>query len=295
MTESQGATDFTDPVAPRYVGRTSGAAVLTDGLRVVTFNIRYSQNVAGAIEVLGAHDALRQPDVLMLQELDLAGVRAVAEALKLNYVYYPSARHPIKMAKDAKKGISRAHPEFGYFGTALLSPWPLEDDQKIFLGRGYDRVLKAAVAATVRWGDRKVRAVSVHLARPLREHFEAEVRGLAACVLDGTCESPTLAVPPAQWTDGAAPGNFVIAGDFNSSNGAQLEAIGRVFAGRGEQVPELRTTYNLLRLRVLPRWLSFDHVIHGPSFAVGPSQSGVVRIGRAVSDHHPVWAVLKPR
>lgn len=292
---NQGATDFTDPVAPRFVGRTSAAPTLTDGLRVVSFNIRYSQNVAGAIEVLGAHDALRRPDVLMLQEMDPHGVRAVAEALKLNYVYYPSARHPIKMENDAKKGISRAHPEFGYFGAALLSPWPLEDDQKIFLGRGYDRVLKAAVAATVRWGDRKVRAVSVHLARPLREHFEAEVRGLAACVLDGSCESPTLAVRPSQWADGAEPGNFVFAGDFNSSNGAQLDAIERVFAGRGEQAPGLRSTYNLLRLRVLPRWLSFDHIVHGRSCSIAPSQSGVVRIGRAISDHHPVWAVLTPR
>lgn len=266
-----------------------------DSLRVVSFNVRYSQNVAGAIEALGAHDPLCRPDVLMLQEMDLQGVRSVAEALKLNYVYYPSARHPIKMEKDAKRGMSRAHPEFGYFGAALLSPWPLEDDQKIFLGRGYDRVLKAAVAATVRWGDRKVRAVNVHLARPLREHFEAEVRGLAACVLDGACEAPTLAVSPAQWADGAIPGNFVIAGDFNSSNGAQLEAIGRVFAGRGEQAPRLRSTYNLLRLRVLPRWLSFDHIVHGSSFFVAPAQSGVVRIARAISDHHPVWAVLTPR
>jgi endonuclease/exonuclease/phosphatase family metal-dependent hydrolase len=287
--------DFTDPVAPRWVGQTSGDGVLTDTLRVVSFNIRYSQNVPGAIRVLSAHQELRQPDVLLLQEMDLRGVREVAEALKMSYVYYPSARHPVKMKKDAKRGISRAHPEFGYFGTAILSPWPLEDDQKICLGRGYDRALKVAVAATVRWGNHKVRAVSVHLPRPLGEHFEAELRPLAACVLDGTCEAPTLAVPPARWADGVLPGNFVIAGDFNSSGGAQLRAIGRVFEGRGEEAPGLRSTFNLFGVRLLPRWLSFDHIVHGKAFSVVPAQSGVVPISRAVSDHHPVWAVLKRR
>ena len=287
--------DFPDPVAPRFAGPTSGLGVPADALRVVSFNIRYSQNVAGAIEVLRAHQELRQPDVLLLQEMDLRGVREIAEALKMGYVYYPSARHPIKMKKDANRGMSRAHPEFGYFGTGILSPWPLVDDQKIVLGRGYDRALKVAVAATVCWADRKVRAVSVHLPRPLREHFEAELRGLAACVLEGTCESPTLAVPPTRWADGVPPGNFVIAGDFNSSGRAQLQALGRVFEGRGEEAPGLRSTFNLLGVRLLPRWLSFDHIVHGKAFSVAPGQSGVVSISRTVSDHHPVWAVLKLR
>jgi endonuclease/exonuclease/phosphatase family metal-dependent hydrolase len=289
------SVDFTDPGAPRWVGQASTAHVPTDTLRVVSFNIRYAQNVKGAIQVLAAHDQLRRPDLLLLQEMDLRGVREVADALKLNYVYYPAARHPRKMKKDAKKGISRAHPEFGYFGAAILSPWPLEDDQKILLGRGYDSALKVAVAATVRWGDRKVRVVSVHLPRPLREHFEAELRGLAACVLEGTCESPTLAVPPERWSDGVPPGNFVFGGDFNSSGSSQLQAIGRVFGGRGDEAPGLRSTFNLFGLRWLPRWLSFDHIVHGKAFSVVPSQSGVVPIPRAVSDHHAVWAVLKLR
>ena len=111
------------------------------------------------------------------------------------------------------------------------------------------------------------------------EHFEAELRGLAACVLDGTCEPPTLAVAPERWADTARAESFVIAGDFNSSGGAQLRAIGRVFEGRGQEAPGL----------------SFDHIVHGPAFFVAPSQSGVVTIRRTVSDHHPVWAVLKPR
>ncbi|HEY6555150.1 MAG TPA: endonuclease/exonuclease/phosphatase family protein [Vicinamibacteria bacterium] len=288
-------SDFSHPANPRFVGQTSHARCPTDALRVVSFNIRYSQNVAGAIEVLGAHGQLREPDVLLLQEMDLRGVREIASALKLNYVYYPAARHPLKMARDAQNGIPRSHPEFGFFGTAVLSPWRLEDDQKILLGRGYDRALKAAVAATVRWGDRKVRAVSVHLPRPLREHFEFELRGLVACVLDGACESPTLAVGPDRWADREPAGNFVIGGDFNSSGGAQLRAIGRVFAGRGEEAPGLHSTFNLLHFRILPRWLSFDHIVHGRTFSVSPMQSGVVAIPRAVSDHHPVWAVLKVR
>jgi endonuclease/exonuclease/phosphatase family metal-dependent hydrolase len=101
-------------------------------------------------------------------------------------------------------------------------------------------------------------------------------------------------VPSARWAEGVPPGNFVIAGDFNSSGAAQLQAIGRVFEGRGDEAPGLRSTFNLLGVRVLPRWLSFDHIVHGKAFSVAPGQSGVVPIRRAVSDHHAVWAALRP-
>jgi endonuclease/exonuclease/phosphatase family metal-dependent hydrolase len=289
------AVDLTDPAGPRAAGAAPGPARGGETLRVVSFNIAYAQNVAGAIDVLRAPGPLRDPDVLLLQEMDLKGVREVAAALKLGYVYYPAARHPRKMKKDTAHGISRADPEYGYFGVGLLSPWPLEDDQKILLGRGQDSALKVAVAATLRWRDRPVRVVGVHLPTPLGKHFETELRGLVSCVLEGRCEEPTRAVPPGRWADGERPGNFVFAGDFNSSGREQLEAIGRVFAGRGEEVAGLRSTYNTYRLRVLPRWLSFDHIVHGSAFAVVRGQSGVVPLRRAVSDHRPVWAVLELR
>ena len=205
---SRGLTpiDFTDPVAPRWVGHTSGTHVRTDSLRVVSFNIAFSENVSGAIEVLDAQRELRQPDVLLLQEMDLRGVRAVAEALNLNYVYYPATRHPRKMKKDTKNGMSRAHPEFGYFGAAILSPWPLEDDQKILLGRGNDRALKVAVAATVRWGNRKVRAVSVHLPTPLGEHFEAELKDWRAASSTESARRPRSRCHPSDGLMAQSPG-----------------------------------------------------------------------------------------
>ncbi len=283
------AVDFTDARQPRWVGQAQGPGPATGSFRVVSFNIKFSRNVRGAIGVLTSQSELRGADALLLQEMDHKGVKQIADALGLNYVYYPAARHPQKMKQDRSAGTSRADPEFGYFGAAILSPWPLEDDQKILLGRGGDVALKVAVAATVVRSDgRKVRVVSVHLPTRLGIQFQPELSGLVTCVLDGDCEAPTVAVPPSRWSTGN--GNFVVAGDFNSSNGEHLEAIGRVFGTRGREVPGIRSTYNTFRFKVLPRILSFDHIVAGTALNV--QASGVTSIPMSVSDHRPVWAVL---
>jgi len=127
---------------------------------VVSFNVEFGLRIPEAIRALQAEPALRAPDLLLLQEMDAPGVEAVARALGLNYVYYPSSVHP-----TYKRDI----------GTAVLSPWPVEDRSKVQLPHtsrlsGHAR---AAVAATVRVAGRPVRAYSLHLGT-LHEHVHLE-------------------------------------------------------------------------------------------------------------------------
>jgi endonuclease/exonuclease/phosphatase family metal-dependent hydrolase len=118
-------------------------------IRVVTYNIEYGKRTPAAIDALKARPELRDPDVLLLQEMDAPGVAAMAEALALNYVYYPSSRTP-KTHRDV--------------GTAVLTPWPIERSAKVQLPHrarlnGHAR---AATSADVRIGGQVVRVYSVH-------------------------------------------------------------------------------------------------------------------------------------
>ncbi len=147
------ARNYTDPQGPRFAGSYAGQEAPL-AIHVVTYNVKYGRNVAGAIAVLEGDARLRGADILALQEMDEAGVDCIARALSLNYVYYPAALHPA---------------DHRNLGNAILSPWPIEDDRKIVLPhrsrfRKMDRI---AVAATVRVrGDTPVRVFSVHFETP---------------------------------------------------------------------------------------------------------------------------------
>jgi endonuclease/exonuclease/phosphatase family metal-dependent hydrolase len=145
--------NYPDPDGPRYAG---GSAVGAGGenaaaLRVVSFNIEYALRMDSAIAVLVGDPALRNPDIVLLQEMDEKATRRVADTLGMWYVYYPSVfRH--KIGRD--------------LGNAILSRWPIVEDRKIILPH-LSRVVhsqRAATAATIRVGEALVRVYSLHLA-----------------------------------------------------------------------------------------------------------------------------------
>ena len=182
-------TNLLNPGSPSFSG--SFAPATTDSvahaeLRIVTFNIKLSRRIDGAIEVLG-NDSLRGADVLALQEMDEVGVERIARALKLNYVYYPSSIHPV----DQK-----------YYGPALLSPWPIERSWKLILphaGR-IRHQRRTATAAVLRVRGERILAYAVHLETQLR-------------ISDAAREDQVRTI----FTDAAGfKGPVVIAGDFNS-------------------------------------------------------------------------------
>jgi endonuclease/exonuclease/phosphatase family metal-dependent hydrolase len=143
--------NYADPAGPRYAGGTAVApGAETTTLHVVSFNIEYALQMDSAIAVLAGDPALRNADVILLQEMNEKATRQVADTLGMWYVYYPSV-YRYKISRD--------------LGNAILSRWPIVEDRKIVLPH-LSRVVhsqRAATAATIRLGETLVRVYSLHL------------------------------------------------------------------------------------------------------------------------------------
>jgi len=187
--------NYTDAVAPRYAGGSPSAQRVADTLKVVAFNIEFALHVDRAIALIRGTPELRDPDLLLLQEMDEPGTQRIADSLGMEYVYYPSTVHPA------------THRDFG---CAILSRYPISDDRKILLPHlaRVNRTLRAAVGATIHVGARAIRIYSLHLATMLdngpgsrREQLAAvlaDARAYPLVVLGGDFNSgsvPEIALP----------------------------------------------------------------------------------------------------
>jgi endonuclease/exonuclease/phosphatase family metal-dependent hydrolase len=179
------ARNYPDPDGPRHHGEFAGQPS-PPAIKVVTMNLKYSVRIATAIQLLRQTPALKDADLVALQEMDDPGTAAIARALSLNYVYYPGAVHP-KTGRD--------------FGNAILARWPIEADAKLLLphpGR-FRKMRRIAVAATIRVRDVPVRFYSVHLETP-GAVSAGQRRDQAAAIIQ----------------DAAGFDRVVVAGDFNN-------------------------------------------------------------------------------
>ena len=231
-------------------------------MRVVSFNIAYAVHIDRALEVLRGNEALRDPDVLALQEMDAPGTERIATALGMNAVYFPSGVHP-KYDRD--------------FGCAVLSPWPLENARKLVLPHGArgSGLRRSATVATLVRGTQRIRVYSLHLPSPLAISGGSRREQLRVLAADAaTSEDPVL-----------------IAGDFNSHGKvAELERAGFAWLTR-----ELGDTTRLRLLGIPITGLSYDHFLaKGLRLAPGVPALGVVADNRDASDHLPIWALLAP-
>ena len=198
------ALNYSGRDGPRYVGGVEPVRpalslhrVTPDSFRVVTFNVKFAREIDRAAELLQTAAGLHPADVVTLQEMDEPGVRRLAAALGMAYVYYPATVHP-QTGRD--------------FGNAILSRWPITGDRKVILphlGR-WERTERAAVGATILMGSVPIRVYSVHLGTPL-EIGPGSKRDQVRAVL----------------RDAAAYPRVVIAGDMNG------QSIGREFVAHG--------------------------------------------------------------
>lgn len=184
------AINLSSPDHPRFEGHyapLAGAIAASGGpIRVVTFNIKFGRAIDSAIRVL-EQPPLREADVLALEEMDPAGVERIAQALRLNYVYFPAIVHPTPRQ---------------FFGPALLSRWPIEQSWKLVLPHeGSARhQRRTATAAILRIRGTPVRVYAVHLETQTQVSREEHRDQAAAIVADAA----------------GSPDPVVIAGDFNS-------------------------------------------------------------------------------
>ena len=147
--------NYPSPDGPRYAGDPLARvdAGRGDTLRIVSFNIEYARQVDSAAVLLAKDAALRDADIILLQEMDAPGTRRIAEALGMWHVYYP-AIHRLRADQD--------------FGNAVLSRWPIVSDAKLTLPHTsrYAGTQRIATAATIRAGSTLVRVYSAHLGTP---------------------------------------------------------------------------------------------------------------------------------
>ena len=213
-----GPVNFDQPGGPRWAARLvprsappglaapappgSAAPAPPTRLRVVTFNLEFSREVSRAIRLLRDEPALHPADLVFLQEMDPAGVRRIASALGMGYVYYPATVHPMTGR---------------LFGNAILSRWPLSDDRKLVLphrGR-FGKTQRIAVGATMDVAGVPIRVYTMHVATGVEvppEKRRDQVRALLADA-DG-------------W-----PGPVIVGGDLNA------KGLGRLFTARGYAWP----------------------------------------------------------
>jgi endonuclease/exonuclease/phosphatase family metal-dependent hydrolase len=173
-----------------------------DTLRIVTFNIQFSQHVDEAIHVLRDTPELRTADVIALQEMDEQGTRRISKALEMYYVYYPAT----------------VHPHHGRnFGNAILARWPIENDRKLILPNveRFRKTQRIAVTGVIRPRGRPIRIYSTHLATAL-EMGPTKRREQAAAIVADAASNPEP---------------VVVAGDMNS------HGVGRVLLHAGYAWP----------------------------------------------------------
>lgn len=229
-----------------------------DTLRVVTFNIQFSRKVDAALAEIDADPALRDPDILLLQEMEGGDVRKLARALGMHAVYIPASRHS-KHGED--------------FGNAILARWPLTDVLGVDLPneQPWNGQRRMAVLATAQLPGASVRCVSVHLEVPTlgtRKRVEQLETAAAAATF--------------------FPGPVILGGDFNSVLDRDAELLGRVLrrAGFREAVGQGPTAERGLLL-----W-KFQEGVLDRVFARGldPVRAGAPETTDA-SDHLPVWSL----
>lgn len=226
-------------------------------LTVVTWNIQFGIEVDTAIREIEESSLLSGFDVLLLQEMDLAGTEAVANAFCADYSF--ASRHP-----HANTGRD--------FGNAVVTRWPITDRAQIDLPhaarvRGHHR---HATFASVDVDGIAIGCYSVHTEVPLlplskrREQFAQ----LAADTASGP------------------PDRSVVGGDFNTITARGLRALDIALreAGLERVTADAGRTYRKASLS-----MRLDHI-----FAAGFRTVGCGSVPTEASDHPPLWVELEP-
>ncbi len=251
---------YTEPGRPRYAKDFTGGVVPPPGetLRVVSYNLAFGEHPEKAVEALEIQP-LADADVILMQEMNDPAVIAVAEPLRLRYVYYPAS---VKHDKD--------------WGNAVLTRWPLLDDHKVLLpwADPFSNTHRIAVGATIDAGGDEIRIYSTHTATPSLG-LEARLQQIEA-ILDHADEAVA---------DDGSQLPTVIGGDLNTADPGSAGQVKELLADRGYQWASRNATDT-------GSAFGFDATldyIFARGLDVG--DSGTYR-GDAGSDHQPIWAEL---
>lgn len=257
---ARGHLTYNDPNQPIYSKPALPQASLPKphiALKVVSYNIQHADRVDKAVELLRSHEALKDADILCLQEMDLPGIQKIADQLGYGYVYYPTVRH-IVTDKD--------------FGNAILSRWPLSKSQKHILPLGrMTQMQRIMVSANVHLGDKEIYACCLHDDIYLSAYTK---RDMARFVLKTIPDDADY---------------VIVAGDFNTYSQRAQKSVEKEFEEERFIVstPDVRWTYK--HWYFLNKKSKLDHIF---SHNMQVVDSGII-FDRTASDHMPIWTKLK--
>jgi len=257
---SRSIENFQDPAGPLFSGNYAGEQPLSDDpLTVVTWNIKFGEEVEEAIEEWDANSGLSRADIVMLQEMDEAGVELIARKLGYNYVYYPASIHD-------------RHDRT--FGNAILSKWPIIESAKILLPHQSptNEQRRIAVRAVIKVGEREVLAYSVHTETIF---LSAMKRGEQ---IDALVED----------IKNQPQSHVVVGGDFNTFTQSSIDDLESTMAEAGLERVSAGTGPTVLSLGDFG--FTLDHLFAENMTLV----DSVVWPDTSASDHAPVRAVLSP-
>ncbi len=152
-------------------------------------------------------------------------------------------------------------------GNAILSRWPITDDAKLILPSRsrYAKTQRIATAATIRIEDQRIRVYSTHFGTPADLGWKGRVAQLRG-ILDNASQYPLV----------------IIGGDMNSQD------IGRIARESGYTWP----TDTIPRSNAFGR---FDHFFVRGLTLLSSRSVGTHRVQSSVSDHSPIWIMLRLR
>lgn len=252
-------TNLTDPNIPRYADTNivKPAPQANKTIKIVSFNIELCNKLVAAGKLLHNNKDLDNADILCLQEMTPEGAKYLADTLRYNYVYYPSAIHP----KNKK-----------YFGQAILSKWPIRSDKKINLPYAQkDKYLKLhrnAVYATVLINDTEILVICAHLGviiSPLRRKNQLET------IIKHIPNSAN---------------NVIICGDFNTYCQIHIKAINEILDEYGFKNATIKLGATYTRWYLLNQGFTMDHIFFKGMKLI---KAGKIK-SKGSSDHMPIWA-----
>jgi len=256
--------NYTDASGPMFIGNQYKACDQedeTDSLIVVSYNIEKGEKIDKALSLIRNHPILNSSHIFLLQEMDEHGTKKMAEALQMNYVYFP-------INQDPKTGKS--------FGNSILSKDTILMQQKLVLPHGQshnNRMRGASIALTYHNG-LPIRLYSVHMATVVMPTSKR---------LDQVDSLTSHISQYVTWEDPC-----IIGGDFNSVTSAFRNKIVSKF----DNINFTYATKGLGATQKGPiRFLKPElDMIFSKNFQV--IQRGKVEDTTA-SDHYPIWTCLK--
>ncbi len=245
--------NYTDPDGPIFTGNFAGSpSQIPSQIRVVSWNIRFGEEVATAVAEIRRNPNLANADIVLLQEMDEAGVAYLAQALAYNYVYIPASVH-------SHHGRN--------FGIAVLAKWPISRPEKLLLpfANPSNGQRRAAAKAVVHVGDLPVTVYSVHM-----ETYWLRSLGRRAQATAVVQDIPI----------GQSP--VIVGGDFNTISQTDEVRLAGQFAGVGVAHAPTTPSVSIAGLDV-----TADHLFARslPVVAAGGAST-------AASDHKPIWATF---